>query len=197
MGSHGSGKSTLIRLLSGSYQPFNGVISLDNASISNYTLDSIRNQTGILLSIQELFKGSLLENITLGNTHIQFSEINRLAEIIGLKSFLDRTPAGWALAVNPTGDRLPRKIVQKLLLLRAMLNQPRLLLLEEPWLGLEYKYAEQIKNYLLQDIPNTTCIIVSNDTSFAEKANRVLVIEDGHIKADGTWRDIQSIIKTN
>lgn len=197
MGSHGSGKSTLIRLLSGSYQPFNGVISLDNASISNYTLDSIRNQTGILLSIQELFKGSLLENITLGNTGIQFSEINRLAEIIGLKSFLDRTPAGWALAVNPTGDRLPRKIVQKLLLLRALLNQPRLLLLEEPWLGLEYKYAEQIKKYLLQDIPNTTCIVVSNDTSFAEKANRVIVIEDGQIKADGTWLDIQSIIKTN
>lgn len=197
MGSQGSGKSTLIRLLSGAYEPFKGVISLDNASISNYTLDSIRNQTGILLSKQDLFQGSLFENITLGDSDIPFSEINRLAEIIGLKSFIDRTPTGWSLEINPTGDRLPRKIVQKLLLLRALLNQPRLLLLEEPWLGLEVKYAEQIKNYLLYDIPNTTCIIVSNEINFAEKANRVFVIEDGRLLAAGPWREIQSIIKTN
>ncbi|ULQ54423.1 peptidase domain-containing ABC transporter [Flavihumibacter fluvii] len=197
MGSHGSGKSTLIRLLSGSYQPFKGVISLDNISINNYTLDSIRQQTGILLSNQELFKGSLLENITLGNQSIPYTEINRLAEILGLKDFFDRTPAGLSLAINPTGDRLPRKIVQKLLLLRALVNAPRLLLLEEPWLGLEMKYAQQIKNYLLHEIPNTTVIIISNDIHFAEFASRVIIIEDGNLKAAGKWQEVQPIIKIN
>jgi ABC-type bacteriocin/lantibiotic exporter with double-glycine peptidase domain len=195
MGSQGSGKSTLLRLISGSYQPYKGVISLDDASTSNYSLDSIRKQTGVLLSNQELFKGSLLENVTLGDPEIPIAEINRLAEVIGLQSFLNRTPAGLYLPINPTGERLPRKIVQKLLLLRALLNKPRLLLLEEPWLGLELKYVEQIKNYLLNEIPNTTCLIVSNDIQFAEKANRVLVLEEGGIIADGAWLEIQSIIK--
>lgn len=195
VGSHGSGKSTLIRLLSGSYQPFRGVILLDNISISNYTLDSIRKQTGILLSNQELFKGSLLENITLGNPSISFETISRLAEVVGLKDFFDKTPSGLSLQLNPTGDRLPKKIVLKLLLLRALVTQPRLLILEEPWLGLEFKYAEQIKNHLLYDMPETTCVIVSNDTDFARKADMVIAIEEGQIKASGKWSEVEEIIK--
>jgi ATP-binding cassette, subfamily B, bacterial len=99
------------------------------------------------------------------------------------------------LNVDPYGDRLPRKIVQKLLLLRALLNRPRLLLLEEPWLGLEPQYATQIKMYLLNDIPETTVLVISNDTEFAEKASRVMIMANGTIQLMGDFSAIQSSIK--
>jgi ATP-binding cassette, subfamily B, bacterial len=195
MGAQGSGKSTLLRLLSGSYQPFKGVIQLDQMAIASYTLDSVRQQTGILLNNQELFKGSLLDNITMGNPSIDFKDISRLAEIVGLKEFFDQNASGLSLNVDPYGDRLPRKIVQKLLLLRALLNRPRLLLLEEPWLGLEPQYATQIKMYLLNDIPETTVLVISNDTEFAEKASRVMIMANGTIQLMGDFSAIQSSIK--
>jgi ATP-binding cassette, subfamily B, bacterial len=195
MGAQGSGKSTLLRLLSGSYQPFKGVIQLDQLSIAGYTLDSVRKHTGILLNNQELFSGSLLENITMGNESISFQEIGRLAEIVGLKNFFDHNASGLALQIDPSGDRLPRKIVQKLLLLRALLNKPRLLLLEEPWLGLEPQYATTIKQYLLNDIPNTTVLVISNDIEFAEKANKVMIMAEGTLQLMDNFSAIQSSIK--
>lgn len=197
MGRYGSGKSTLLRLLSGAYQPFEGVINLDGQSIVNYTVQSIRNKTGILLSTQELFQGSLMENITLGKTGVDMSQINQLAELIGLKDFIDRQPAGYDLPIDPNGDRLPRRIRLKILLLRALLLQPRLLLLEEPWLGLEPVYAQQIKEYLLHQTPSATVIVVSNDTDFAAKASQVVLMEEGEIKAMGNWNEVASKYKTD
>jgi ATP-binding cassette subfamily B protein len=196
MGRYGSGKSTLLRLLSGAYQPFEGVINLDGQSIVNYTVQSIRDKTGILLSTQELFQGSLMENITLGRTSGDMTQINALAELIGLKEFIDRQPAGYDLPVDPNGDRLPRRIRLKILLLRALLQQPRLLLLEEPWLGLEPVYAQQIKEYLLNQT-NATTVVVSNDTDFAAKASQVVLMEDGEIKAMGKWTEVASKYKTD
>lgn len=194
MGGNGSGKSSLIRILSGAYQPFDGVVKLDNISIINYSLDSLRGQTGILLSTQELFKGSLLQNITMGNENVTVQDIFQLAEVTGLKTFLDKSPKGLEMEINPTGERLPRKIVQKLLLLRALVNKPRLLLLEEPWLGLEPVYAQQIQDYLLHRIPDCTCLIVSNDIGFPQHCDQVLLLEDGRIRAAGKWEEIQPMV---
>jgi ATP-binding cassette, subfamily B, bacterial len=85
--------------------------------------------------------------------------------------------------------------VQKLLLLRALLNKPRLLLLEEPWLGLEPQYATTIKQYLLNDIPNTTVLVISNDIEFAEKANKVMIMAEGTLQLMDNFSAIQSSIK--
>ncbi|ULQ57934.1 ABC transporter ATP-binding protein/permease [Flavihumibacter rivuli] len=194
MGPNGSGKSSLIRLLCGAYQPFDGVICLDDISINNYDIDSIRSQTGILLSTQDLFKGTLLENITMGNSAISYQEINRLANIVGLKSFIDSRQEGLQMEINPTGNRLPRKIVLRLLLLRALVNNPRLLLLEEPWLGLEETYCRSIKNYILEGMPKTTALVVTNDIDFASNCDKVLYMEEGTLKISGDWNTVQQAL---
>mgnify|MGYP000429134299 CR=1 FL=1 len=85
MGPSGSGKSSLLRLLSGAYNHFGGNIFIDNIPLSNYQLDSLRRQTGILLSQQDIFQGTLLENITMGNKEISPHHILKLAEKMGLK----------------------------------------------------------------------------------------------------------------
>lgn len=197
MGQNGAGKSTLIRLLSGAYQPFEGSISYNSIPVEQYNFASFRSKTGILLSNQELFQGTLLENITMGNDEISIEEIMQLGEVVGLKPFFESTRGGLQMSVNPMGERLPRKIVQKLLLLRALLNAPKLLLLEEPWLGLEPMYCDRIKEHILTGMPGTTAIIISNDTSFAQRADKVMLVENGALQAFGDWNDIQPMITTN
>lgn len=194
MGENGSGKSTLIKVLSGAYQPFDGSIIYNNIPIEQYDFNSFRSKTGIFISTQELFEGSLYENLTMGNDAISMDEIMKLSEVVGLRSFLRSSKKGLEMMINPMGERLPKKIVQKLLLLRALINSPSLLLLEEPWLGLEPEYAKRIKDYLLNHMPATTAIIVSNDPVFADACNQVLYMEDGTIKLNGKWNDIKEQI---
>ncbi len=194
MGINGSGKSTLIKVLSGAYQPFDGAITYNNIPIEQYDFASFRSKTGIFISTQELFEGSLYENLTMGNETISMDEIMKLSEVVGLRSFLKSSKKGLEMMINPMGERLPKKIVQKLLLLRAMINSPSLLLLEEPWLGLESEYAERIKNYLIKEMPETTGIIVSNDQDFAADCHKVLYMEEGKIRYFGKWNEIKGQI---
>lgn len=194
MGINGSGKSTLIKVLSGAYQPFDGAITYNNIPIEQYDFASFRSKTGIFVSNQELFEGSLYENLTMGNENISMDEIMKLSEVVGLRSFLKSSKKGLEMMINPMGERLPKKIVQKLLLLRAMINSPSLLLLEEPWLGLESEYAERIRNYLIKEMPQTTGIIVSNDQDFAAACHKVLYLEEGKIRYFGKWNEIKEQI---
>ncbi len=191
MGEHGSGKSTLIKVLSGAYQPFDGMISYNNIPLEQYDFSSIRSKTGIVTSTQELFEGSLYENITMGNENISMDEIMQLADIVGLTTFLKTSKKGLELTVHPMGERLPKKTVQKILLLRALLHSPSLLLLEEPWLGLEQEFAERIRSYILHQISSTTAIIIANDTEFAASCHKVLYMKEGAIKFIGKWQDIK------
>jgi ABC-type bacteriocin/lantibiotic exporter with double-glycine peptidase domain len=133
----------------------------------------------------------------MGKNNTDLVEVNRLAELLGLKEFIDRQPEGFELPIDPNGDRLPRRIRLKILLLRAMLHRPRLLLLEEPWLGLEAEYTQQIKDYLLHQTPATTVIIVSNDPDFARTTDKVMILDEGEIKAMGNWSEIDAKYKTD
>jgi ABC-type bacteriocin/lantibiotic exporter with double-glycine peptidase domain len=179
MGENGSGKSTLLRLLTGAYQPYTGGINIDGIPLNQYDLDSLRAQTGILLESQEIFDGTLMENITLGNEDIPIERILRLAEVLGLKEYIDSEPEGLQLMLHPSGKRLSRKIIQRILLLRALAHQPRLLLLEEPWLGLSSPDAANIKNFLLNELKNVTIIVSTNDEEFARSCNKRFVLQNG------------------
>lgn len=185
MGSEGSGKSTIIRLLTGSYHDFEGSITIDGIPIGNYDPDSIRAHTGILFSQQDIFQGTLYENIALGNTKITTQDIIELAEKIGLKSFIIGLKNGFDTLIEPTGRRLPGGVIRKILLLRALVAHPRLLLLEEPWSGFDATSKELIRNYLLHHIPDTTCIIITNDRSFAKQSNYVVEMQEGTIVKQG------------
>lgn len=179
MGENGSGKSTLLRLLTGAYQPYTGGIIIDGIPLNQYDLDSLRAQTGILLESQEIFDGTLVENITLGNEDIPIERILRLAEVLGLKEYIDSEPEGLQLMLHPSGKRLSRKIIQRVLLLRALAHQPRLLLLEEPWLGLSSSDAANIKNFLLNELSNVTIIVSTNDEDFARSCNKRFILQNG------------------
>lgn len=180
MGADGSGKSTLLRVISGAYNEFQGGILIDNIPIRNYQADSLRLKTGILLSTQDIFEGSVLDNITMGDENIRPDEVMRLSDKVGLKDFLEGQPEGFETDLDPVGKRLSRSVMQKILLLRALVNDPRLLLLEEPWTGFEQDMKDQVRNYLLGQT-GCTVLVATNDADFASKCDLVLYLSEGRL----------------
>lgn len=176
MGAEGSGKSTLLKLLTGSYTEFGGNILVNKIPIKNYDIQSLRSHTGIFLSQQDIFQGSLEENITMGNKDIDRTEVIDLFEKVGLSNFLHSLKDGFDTQLDPTGHRLSKNVIHKLLLVRALVNEPRLLLMEDPLAGLEETYSQQIQKLLLDKKNPATVIISTNDENFARLCDKTIRI---------------------
>jgi len=177
-GTSGSGKSSVLRLLTGAFKNFEGVILVDNVPITNYNLKSLRSQTGILLSQQDIFHGTLLENITLGNPNVLLSEVTLLADEIGLSEYVQQNKEGYDTILDPLGKKLSRKIRQDILLLRALLGKHRLLLLEEPFDHLDEKQRNGVMNHLRKD-KSSTIIITSEREEMINDCDVLLRLHDG------------------
>lgn len=188
MGADGSGKSTLLRLLSGVFSDYEGGLIVDQIPLRNYLIDSFRMQTGVLINQQDIFYGSLLENITMGDSRIKPEEIMLLSEKVGLTDFIQEQEQGFSTMLDPVGKRLSRSVIQKILLIRALINHPRLLLLEEPWRGFEDHNRKKIQEYLMEEIKGVTVFVESNDEDFARQADAVMVFENGILKYFGPWQ---------
>ena len=186
MGGDGSGKSTLLRVISGAYPEFEGSILIDNIPIRNYLSDSLRARTGIFLSMQDIFRGTILENITMGDTSITPSEVMMLSEKVGLRGFLEEQPEGFETELDPVGKRLSRTVIQKILLLRALVNDPRMLLLEEPWTGFEPEMGKRVMDYLLGQA-QCTVMAATNDAEFASRCDLVIYLKDGQVQENVSW----------
>jgi ATP-binding cassette subfamily B protein len=180
-GMDGKGKSTLLKLLTGSYQDFDGAILLNNVPVGNYDLNSLRAQTGIMLSQQEIFEGSLLDNITMGNPEVSLQRVNELAEKTGLLTYISTLNRGYDTELDAAGIRLPRNVIHKILLVRALAHNPSLLLLEEPWQGLEEKNKRQVQETLLHESKNTTMLVVTNDEQFLQQCNKIIYLDENGI----------------
>lgn len=177
-GKDGSGKSTLLRLLTGMYDDFEGAVLFNDIPLKNYNLQLLRQKMGVLVSQQDIFEGTLMENITMGLENPDMDELMYLCKATGLSDFLHSLKNGFDTPLNTNGRKLPGTVVRKILLVRALINKPALVLLEEPWHGLETQYQQQIKNLLLQEMQNTTMFIISNDRDFAAGCNKTIHLKN-------------------
>ena len=171
-GHDGSGKSTLLKLLTGVYKDFSGALLIDGIPIGNYDLASLREHTGILFLHEDIFEGTLWENITMGK-EADAAYVTQLCRQTGLHHFVALLPSGFDTELAPAGMRLPRNVVQKIRLVRALAHQPKLLLLEEPWQGIEAPYQQQIQQ-LLSSLPDATVVVATNNPAFAQKCSQVI-----------------------
>ena len=179
-GSSGSGKSSLFRLLTGAFKSFDGQILIDGLPISNFRLSSLRQQTGVLLNQQDIFRGTLMENVTMGDPSISISEIKGVAEYTGLIPFIQSQSQGFDTLLDPLGKRLSQSIRQRILLTRSLLGKSRLLLLEEPFLQLSVDEKKLLIQYIKTKRKSTAIIIakVQDDSLF----DVVLTLEDGRLE---------------
>lgn len=181
MGADGSGKSTLLKILTGAYQPTKGNILINGIPLNNYNLTNLRSYMGIYFTQQDIFQGSLLENITMGNTNIHYQEIMEVANKLGLTEFLIQLPGGLQHQIDPVGKKLSRNSIQKILMLRMLMLRPKLILMEEPWSGIEETFKSRMENYLLNELKQTTMVMITNDQLFADQCDQVVQLKDGTI----------------
>ncbi len=176
-GDEGAGKSTLLRLLTGSYNNFEGAVLINDIPINNYDIQSLRLQTGVIISQQDIFEGSLIDNICMGLEGVNMQEVLSLCNKTGLTAFISTLKNGFDTPLFATGRKLPAHAVKKILLVRALINQPKLLLLEEPWIGLEEHNQQQIKQLLLTEMNNVTVIVITKDEAFADACDKTIILK--------------------
>ena len=191
MGEEGSGKSVLLRLMTGAYSEYSGSILVNDIPVHNYDLKSLYQQTGVVLNEQDIFLGSVLDNITLGSPTIPLSDVTRLAAITHFDQNLLNLADGYNTLLDVAGSRLGKATIQKLLLMRALIHKPKLLLLENPWSALSKESREQIQQYILTLLPGITIVVATNDLAFAKQCNIVIVLDKGVVKA---WGNPQQVL---
>ena len=174
-GDDGSGKSTVLKLLTGAYPDFNGAVLINDLPVGNYNLEYLRSQIGIVLGQQDVFAGTLWENITLGDEKANAAYISRLVQLTGLSSFVASLKEGFDTELDPAGKRLPKNVVLKVLLVRALAHKPRLLLLEEPWQGIDDETTRQIQSLLLNET-EATVIVATNDLHFMRQCHQTITL---------------------
>lgn len=174
-GPSGAGKSTVLRLLTGAFVNYEGQVLIDNLPVTNYNIQSLRSQTGILLGSQDIFQGTLWENLTIGNNAVSLDEVNHLVNLTGLKPFVESLKSGFDTLMLPVGNKLSNAIRKNILLIRALLGNHRLLLLEEPFDHLEQPYKERVIDYVRKDKKATILIATQDDTvsAFCDKTIRI------------------------
>jgi ABC-type bacteriocin/lantibiotic exporter with double-glycine peptidase domain len=184
MGDGGSGKSILLELLGGTLKNFEGMININNIPINNISQKEYRKNIGIFYNEQDIFDGTIYDNICMGNEKITPNEIMRFAEILEVNEFISQLPEGLFTILQPTGKGLSTIIAKKILLLRAITNHPELLLLDEPFELAGAESSMKISKYLIE-LQNTTCMVVSGYIPFAKQSDLVIWLEKGKIKHIG------------
>jgi ABC-type bacteriocin/lantibiotic exporter with double-glycine peptidase domain len=160
-------------LLTGAFTGYSGHILIDGIPSRNYCIDSLRRLTGIMLGNQDIFQGTLLQNITMGNEAIGMEEVVLIAEKTGLNKFVQICPQGYDTILQPAGTKLSNNVRRNILLLRALLGHHRLLLLEEPFEHLEEPYKTNIVQYIKKN-KTATVLIASQDGKLINYCDKII-----------------------
>jgi ABC-type bacteriocin/lantibiotic exporter with double-glycine peptidase domain len=179
-GEAASGKSVLLELLAGGFTDMQGAVLVDGLPIGNYNIESYRRQIGVFYHEQDIFKGTLYENITMGDSSIDPSHLLELAKVVGLDTFIASLPKGFDSELNPTGKGMSSIIAKKILLVRAFAASPALLLLDEPFEIAGAENCERIADYLIK-LRNVTVVVVTGDKNFASQSDQVITLSNGTI----------------
>ncbi|HMR88133.1 MAG TPA: ATP-binding cassette domain-containing protein [Saprospiraceae bacterium] len=179
-GSNGSGKATLLKLMTAFFEPQRGNIIYDNIPIKNYDVTQLRSYIAECISEDRIFEGTLLENLTVGRDISQY-KISEVLDNIGLTSFIHQLPQGYNTEIGPQGKRLPGSVTQKIILARNLLKEPRLMIVEDIFKNIEKKEKLLIFKYILQKNAERTVIVVSKDPDIMQLTDRIITLDDGKV----------------
>ena len=176
-GRPGSGKSTFIKLLSGLIEPTAGNIYINNTSLKGTRINAYRSYVGKVLPELNPFEGSIRENITLGDTSITTAQLNRVIKATGLVDFIKSQEDGIDTVLYPEGQQIPFTISRRIIFARAIVNEPKVLLLKDPFKSFEKEEAKKLIEFV-SDKENPWLIIVSsNNPEWNSKCSKIINLE--------------------
>jgi ATP-binding cassette subfamily B multidrug efflux pump len=186
VGPTGAGKTTIINLLSRFYDVDDGAIVIDGQDIRSVKQDSIRSQLGIVLQDTFLFSGTVMENIRYGRLHASDDEVIEAAKLANADWFIRRLPQGYQTQVSEQGHNFSQGQRQLLAIARAVLADPRILILDEATSSVDTRTEMHIQDALLRLMTGRTAFVIAHRLSTIRQADQLLVIDDGQIIERGT-----------
>ncbi len=190
-GENGNGKSTLVQTVAGLISHYSGSVFYDNIPAVDVVPNQLRRQIGYYGKIEDIFRGSLLDNLRLGHEHLSLEEVSRVVQEVGLGPYLSQFSGGYSTELLPGGRNLPRGIRSRILLARAIVGRPRLLIMEEFLDRLPADDRRDLSDMLTAPTAPWTLLAVSNDALLAERADRIVLLENGRIKKEGTFAELR------
>lgn len=195
LGRNGSGKTTLEKLIAGLYEPSTGTVLLDGIDIRQLDPAELRRNLGYVAQDVNLFFGSLRDNIALGASHASDEMVLEAVRLSGLTEFVNQHPLGLAMPVGEHGQLLSGGQRQAVSIARALINDPAILLMDEPTGSMDHTSEEEFKRNLLQYAAHKTLLVITHRTSLLELVNRIIVIDNGKIVADGPKEQVVEALR--
>ena len=178
-GESGSGKSTLFRIILGITEATSGNVYVNNLSISSLYLNDYRSQLGMSLSEESPFEGTIKENLTFGNKNISDNNIYEVLDKVGLTEFIKEQPLGLQTVINAEGSQMSYTIAKKIILARAIIKKPKILILEDPLDRFNQSEMKNIIDYVTNKSQPWALIVVSTSKNWIAKCDERILLEKG------------------
>ncbi len=195
IGRSGSGKSSLAKLLVGFYQPDSGNVLIDGIDARQIDVHDLRHNIGYAPQDIHLFSGTLRENLVYGASYVDDETMLRVATLTGVHEFARRHPSGYNMQVGERGMSLSGGQRQAVALARALLLDPPVLLMDEPTSSMDNTSEDLIKKALVPVIANKTLLMVTHRASLLTLVDRLIIVDNGKIIADGPKESVMSAQK--
>ncbi|MBT8326003.1 MAG: ATP-binding cassette domain-containing protein [Winogradskyella sp.] len=181
-GESGSGKSTLLRLIAGVLEPTKGTVFLDNHSLKNVNINHYRAYLGLSLADETPFEGTIRDNITFGDPYISDEQLMEAIDKVGLSQFIKESKKGLDTILYPEGKQISFTISKKIVLARAIVSKPKLLILEDPLEHFEIKETNRIIAYLTDSKNPWALVVVSQNKEWSKNCSEIIILKEGKLK---------------
>jgi ATP-binding cassette subfamily B multidrug efflux pump len=190
VGATGAGKSSIINLLNRFYEINKGAVRIDGVDINDYDLGSLRKNIGVVLQDVFLFSDTIYNNITLGNPEVTEEMVWHAADLVGAKRFIERLPGKLSYNVMERGSTLSVGQRQLISFIRAMVYDPKILVLDEATSSVDSETEEMIQLAIMKMMQGRTSIVIAHRLSTIQKADKIIVLDHGVIKESGKHEEL-------
>ena len=190
LGGPGSSKSSLVQLIPRLYDVTEGRVTVGGVDVREYDIESLRNQVAMVLQKNELFSGTIKDNLRWGNENATDDEILHACQLACADEFVSSFPQGYDTYIEQGGTNVSGGQKQRLCIARALLKKPKILILDDSTSAVDTKTDAMIRKAFREEIPDTTKIIIAQRVSSVQDADQILVMDDGKLAACGTHEEL-------
>ncbi len=190
IGGTGSGKSSLVQLISRLYDVSEGSVKVGGVDVRDYDVEVLRNQVAMVLQKNVLFSGTIKDNLRWGDPHATDEDMVRICKLAQAHEFIESFPDGYDTYIEQGGTNVSGGQKQRLCIARALLKKPKILILDDSTSAVDTKTDALIRRAFAEEIPDTTKIIIAQRTSSVEHADKIIVMDGGRIESVGTHAEL-------